>query len=88
MATIRKKTWPEFFEAVASGKKNFDVRLNDFEVKEGDTLVLEEWSPKTNAYTGRTIEKCVTYVLKVDPKNTFWPQEEIEEKGLQVISLE
>jgi len=42
MATIHKKIWPEYFEAVAQGKKKFEFRLNDFEIKEGDVLVLEE----------------------------------------------
>lgn len=43
---IRKKIWPEFFEAVKSGKKRFEVRLADFKIKEGDKLVLEEWDQK------------------------------------------
>ena len=88
MAIIKKKAWPEYFAAVASGKKKFDLRLNDMEVKEGDTLVLEEWDPGTKAYTGRSVEKKVTYVgvFKIDA--LFWPEAEIKEKGLQVISLE
>ena len=88
MATIRKKAWPEYFEAVASGKKNYDLRLNDFEVNEGDTLVLEEWDPKAKEYTGRKLEKKVTYVGKFKMDNLFWPEKDIKEKGVQVISLE
>lgn len=88
MATIKKKTWPEYFEAIVSGKKNFELRLNDFDVEEGDTLVLEEWDPDTKKYTGRTIEKKVTYVAKFKIDDLFWPEEEIKEKGIQVISLE
>ena len=61
---IEKKIWPEYFDAVTSGKKKYELRLNDFEVNEGDTLLLEEWDPATKAYTGRSIEKKVTYVLK------------------------
>ena len=44
---IKKKIWPEFFELVNSRKKNFELRLNDFKVKEGDTIILKEWDPKT-----------------------------------------
>jgi len=88
MTTIKKKIWPEYFEAVASGKKRFELRLNDFEAKEGDILVLEEWDPKTKQYTGRKVEKKITYVLKFKANELFWPEEEIKEKGLQVISLE
>jgi len=88
MAIVKKKIWPEYFEEVASGKKNFEVRLNDFDINEGDTFVLEEWDPKTKSYTDRSIEKKVTYVRKFKIDSLFWPEEEIKEKGLQVISIE
>lgn len=88
MAVIKKKTWPDYFEAILSGKKKFELRLNDFDVKEGDILILEEWDPKTEQYTGRNIEKKVTYVGKFKINELFWPKEVIEEKGIQVISLE
>ncbi|MFA6273009.1 MAG: DUF3850 domain-containing protein [Candidatus Paceibacterota bacterium] len=84
---IKKKIWPEYFEAVASGKKKFELRLNDFEIKEGDILVLEEWNPKTKKYTGRKMKKKVTYVLKFK-LDDFGQKEEIEKLGLQIISLE
>ncbi len=42
MATIKKKIWPKFFNLVASGKKRFELRLADFDIKEGDTFVLKE----------------------------------------------
>lgn len=87
MAVIKKKIWPEYFDAVESGKKNYELRLNDFDVKEGDTLVLEEWDPKTKQYTGRETEKIVTYVGKFKLDKLFWPEEQIKEKGIQVISL-
>lgn len=88
MAIIKKKMWPEYFEVMASGKKNYDWRLNDFEINEGDTLVLEEWDPATKQYTGRNLEKKVTYVGKFDLKKSFYPVEEILGKGIQIISLE
>ena len=88
MKTIKKKTWPELFEAIYSGKKKYDLRLNDFEINEGDILVLEEWDPKTKEYTGRSIEKKATHVWKFKTDNLFWPEEEVKEKGIQVISLE
>ena len=34
-----------------------------------------------------TIERKVTYVGKFDLNNSFWPKEEILEKGIQIISL-
>lgn len=88
MSTIHKKVWPIYFEAIISGKKKFELRLNDFDIKEGDTLVLEEWDSKTQKYTGRKIEKKVTYVGKFKIDDLFWPKEEILDKGLQIISIE
>lgn len=84
---IKKKTWPVYFERVLSGKKKFDIRLGDFEIKEGDTLVLEEWDPETKSYTGRKIEKKVGYV--VNTKNEkVWSKEDIDKYGLWVIGME
>ena len=87
MAIIKKKIWPEYFELVSSGKKKFELRLNDFDVNEGDALLLEEWDPKTNQYTGRKIEKKVGFVLKFN-LNDFGQEEVIKEKGLVVIQLD
>lgn len=70
MAVIKKKCWPEYFEAVVSGKKKYELRLNDFEVN------------------GRKVEKKVTYVGRFKIDQLFWPEEQIKEKGIQIISLE
>ena len=85
---IPKAHQPSYFADVASGKKNYDLRLNDFEANEGDTLLLEEWDPETKQYTGRSVEKKVTYVGKFKIDQLFWPEEEIRAKGIQIISLE
>ena len=87
MAIIKKKTWPGIFEDVLAGRKGFDLRVDDFDVKEGDVLILEEWGQKTGKYTGRKIEKKVGYVLKFK-LDSFGQEEEIKEKGLQVIQFE
>lgn len=88
MAIIKKKILPIYFEAVISGKKKYELRLNDFEINEGDTLILEEWNSDQKEYTGRTIEKKVTYVGKFKIDKLFWPEDEVKEKGLQIISIE
>ncbi|OQA36016.1 MAG: hypothetical protein BWY53_00651 [Parcubacteria group bacterium ADurb.Bin326] len=87
MAIIKKKILPEYFEAVLSGKKKYEFRLNDFDIKEGDTLLLEEIDPVTKEFTGRTIEKIVSYVGKFKVDELVWSEEEIKEKGLQIISF-
>ncbi len=83
---IEKKAWPELFQAIVDGKKNFDLRLADFEVREGDVLVLREWDPATKEYSGRTIEKEVGYVIKTKEQK-FWPEDEVERYGYQILSL-
>jgi len=84
---IKKKVHTQYFESMLKGEKNYEFRLNDFEVDEGDILILEEYNPKTQKYTGRKLEKTVTYVGKFYLNNSFWPKEEILEKGIQIISL-
>jgi hypothetical protein len=42
---------------VKSGKKEFELRLADFDIAEGGTLILEEWNPDIQKYTGRSLEK-------------------------------
>lgn len=88
MAIIKKKIHPEYFEAITSGKKKYELRLGDFSVVEGDTLLLEEWDPATKQYTGHSIEKKVTYVRKFEIDKLWWPEDEIRKHGLQIISLE
>ena len=90
MAVIKKKILKVYFDQVASGKKKYELRLGDFEVQEGDILVLEEWDKESESYTGRTIEKKVTHVgtFKLEDIYAFWKKERIEEHGLQIISIE
>ena len=87
MAIIKKKISPKYFELISSGKKRFELRLADFDIQEGDTLILEEWNPETKEYTGRTIEKKVEYIFKFS-LDDFGQKQAIEEKGLYVIQLE
>ena len=83
---IEKKIWPEYFQAILDNKKKFDLRLADWEINEGDSLVLREWDPKKKKYTGRSLEKEVKYVLKVNETN-FWPKEEVDKYGYQIIGF-
>jgi len=87
MAIIKKKIWPEYFELVKSGKKRVELRVADFDLKEGDTLILEEWDPKVGEYTGRKIEKRVGYVLRY-PLDKFGQEDLIKRHGLYAIQLE
>lgn len=59
------KIQSEYFEAVRSGKKRFEVRKDDrtprYEV--GDTLLLEEITAD-GTYTGRDVSVLVDYVYR------------------------
>ncbi len=88
MSIITKKIQPKYFEAILAGKKTYELRLSDFEINEGDTLVLEEWDGEPRVFTGRKLEKTVTHVGKFKIDELFWPVEEVMEKGLQIISIE
>ncbi|MCX6705858.1 MAG: DUF3850 domain-containing protein [Candidatus Woesebacteria bacterium] len=83
---IRKKTWKEGFESILSGEKTFDARLADFKCKKGDVLVLEEYDPIKKKYTGRRMEKKITFVLNTN-KQKYWSKSDINKYGLQIIGF-
>ena len=83
---IEKKVWPEFFQKIIDGDKNFEVRLADFKCRPGDILVLKEWDPFARSFTGRTVEKEVTFVFKTKDIN-FWDKDDMEKYGFQIMSF-
>lgn len=83
---IEKKVWPEYFQKIIDGGKTYELRLADFECNPGDVLILREWDPKTQQYTGRFMEKLVTYVGKTKGQ-TFWSEEDVEKYGFQIIAF-
>ena len=89
MRRIEKRLWPEGFQRVLEGAKTYELRLGDFEIAEGDVLVLHEWNPKTSAYTGRVLERIVGHVGKWRGSDLemYWTAEQIRTHGLQAISL-
>lgn len=68
MTTHDLKTWPEYFAAVLSGAKPFEIRSErDRRFDVGDTLLLREWEPLGLVYTGAALIVRVTYVLRGGP---------------------
>ena len=64
MTSHTLKTWPVYFDAVADGRKRFEVRsTKDSTFAVGDVLVLREWDPQTETYLGRSVRVVVTYML-------------------------
>lgn len=58
------KTVQPHFDAVSSGAKKAEVRRDDRDFAVGDVLVLREYDPATNSYSGRVFEVRVTHVLR------------------------
>jgi hypothetical protein len=57
------KTWPQYYKAVVSGEKTFELRKNDRGFKVGDVLVLQEYNKHKEEYTGEMMSFTVTYIL-------------------------
>lgn len=58
------KTWPEPFAAVWSGAKSCEIRKDDRGFDVGDALLLREYDPKTEAYSGRHVIADVTWLAR------------------------
>ncbi|OHA67999.1 MAG: hypothetical protein A3D59_02745 [Candidatus Wildermuthbacteria bacterium RIFCSPHIGHO2_02_FULL_47_17] len=84
---IEKKTWPGMFQKILDGDKTFDLRVADFNAEEGDTLVLREFDPKTNQYTGRSVEKIISFVLRTKDLNFYDPLD-VKKYGFIIMALE
>lgn len=66
-ATVKEhklKTWPEHFENLMAGRKTFELRKADRDFEVGDALLLEEWDPKTERYSGRRLRYGVWHILR------------------------
>ncbi|MBS3075102.1 DUF3850 domain-containing protein [Candidatus Pacearchaeota archaeon] len=83
---IHKKTWPEYFKMILDGKKNFELRLADFDINEGDDLILEEYDLKTKKYTGRKIKKKAWNIIKVNPTQMN-DIDDIKKFGFYIIEI-
>lgn len=63
------KSWPEFFQDMANGRKSFDVRYNDRDYRVGDAIVISEWDAHLSTplnlrdrHTGRKLVGMITCV--------------------------
>jgi len=57
------KTWERYFKEIWNGNKTFEIRVNDRDFKKGDILLLKEYNPAFNLYSGRSISVEITYIL-------------------------
>lgn len=68
MKRIEKKILTEYLEEIMKGNKNFELRKDEDDVQVGDELILHEWHPKLELYTGAKVKKTVKYVLRNVPE--------------------
>ena len=62
------KILPQYFAAVLSGNKTFEIRKNDG-FHEGDFIVLREWNGKK--FTGQALSKQITYITDFEQQPGF-----------------
>ena len=63
---IEKKILPEYYHAVYSGEKTFEIRKDEDDIQVDDVVFLLEYDGKE--YTGYVIKARVTYVLRNCPE--------------------
>ena len=65
------KTWSRYFNLVNSGEKPFELRKNDRGFKPGDELLLREYEPETQTYTGQSLRRKITCILEGSEAEVF-----------------
>lgn len=60
--THELKIIPKYFEDVLDGKKNFELRKDDRNFKEGDNILLREY--EGGEYTGYELFSPIRYILR------------------------
>lgn len=56
------KIWPEYFTPVWMGSQSVQVRINDRDFKACDGLLLREYNPIGEKYTGAMLKRVITHV--------------------------
>ena len=56
------KTDPIYFEQVWKGLKTSELRFNDREFKQSDSVLLREYIREGRTFTGRSVRASITYV--------------------------
>jgi hypothetical protein len=60
--THHLKSWPQFFRPIREGKRTHELRRNDRGFAIGDLLILHEFDPATQLFTGQACEVEVTSI--------------------------
>lgn len=82
------KSWPEYFQPLMTGDKTFELRRDDRKFTAGDHLLLREYVPNSDSYTGRELTRRITYVLHgLGSVGTIAPLKGLSQ-GYVILSLE
>ena len=61
------KTEPQYFCDTWALKKKFEIRQNDRNFRIGDLVILKEFNPLYNSYTGREVHGKIEYFFDKFP---------------------
>jgi hypothetical protein len=63
----RVKSWPHLFASALAGQKKHELRrVSDRDYQVGDFLLLQEFDPTTQRYSGRELRVRITYITSAD----------------------
>jgi hypothetical protein len=61
--THELKTIQPYFDECKKGNKKFEFRKNDRNFEVGDEVLLREYDPETDTYSGNAMRAKITYIL-------------------------
>ena len=66
------KTWPQYFKEIKAGNKVHELRIMDRDYKVGDILVLQEYDPVTEKFSGDYVHAEITYITDQKQQCAFF----------------
>ena len=65
--THELKIHPKYYRGVLLGLKKVEIRLNDRNYQADDLLILNEFDPQTEKYTGGQVKRKIDLIIKDVP---------------------
>lgn len=65
------KTIQPYYDDILKRQKRFEIRKNDRDFKLGDWLILKEYDPKKNKFTGNELEREIMYMTDFEQKENY-----------------
>jgi hypothetical protein len=61
--THELKTWHPYYDALMREEKTFEARKDDRNFQVGDILLLQEYLPNLESYSGNVCYRKITFIL-------------------------